>query len=208
VLAPLLLMAVGVGGWRWLERSSSVATPPAPKATVAAATATAAATAAPAEAGAEPTDPPGDGIGLIVGPATPWAVAGQTVSGSTGAGEADPAVSGKAGETATTAAPIPLLGPPSGSVFGRDDVVAFYWSWPGEVGQDQQFVVYLTVDGTRSPLGVVDEANLGSGFQLQAAVGEAAGAAGSYVWQVFLEDSATGATLGQSEARTIAVVEE
>ncbi len=184
-------MAIGVGGWRWLERSNPPATPPAPRATTTAAT--------PATTGAGPADQPGDGIGLIVGPATPWAVAGMA--------GVDPAPVGGSGEAATTAAVIPLLGPPSGSVFGRDDVVSFYWSWPGEVGRDQQFVVYLAVDGVRSPLGAVDEANLGSGFQLQAAVGETAGAAGSYVWQVFLEDSATGATLGQSEARTIAIIE-
>lgn len=188
-------MIVGVGGWRWLERASPVATPPAPRAT----TTAAASAATPASAGVEPADQPGDGIGLIVGPATPWAVAGMA--------GADPAPVEGSGEAATTAAIIPLLGPPSGSIFGRDDVVSFFWSWPGEVGRNQQFVVYLAVDGVRSPLGTVDEANLGSGFQLQAAVGETDGAAGSYVWQVFLEDSATGATLGQSEARTIAIIE-
>lgn len=200
MLAPLLLMAIGVGGWRWLERSSPVATPTPRAATTPARTAV---------AGTQPADPPGDGIGLIVGPATPWAVTDQTGAGEVVAdtGGAGPSIVGETGDEATVTASIPLLGPPSGSVFGRDDVVAFYWGWPGEMGQNQQFVVYLTVDGTRSPLGVVDEANLGSGFQLQAAVGEAAGAAGSYVWQVFLEDSATGATLGQSKARTIAIIE-
>jgi hypothetical protein len=204
VLAPLLLMIVGLGGWRWFERFSPVAPPPAPQA------ATVAPTAAPSTTGVAPADPAGDGIGLIVGPATPWAVAGLADVGQIGAGqtEAAPAVvSGEATDAETAVAPIPLLGPPSGSVFGRDDVVSFYWSWPGKVGRNQQFIVYLAVDGARSPLGVVDEANLGSGFQLQAAIGEAAGGAGSYVWQVFLEDSVTGATLGQSEARTIAIIE-
>lgn len=179
LIIPLLLLAA-LGGWYWLSRS--VAAPVAAGPTAALSTAT----AAPA---ADEATPVAEGTVGLVGLATPWGAAGL-----------------KPTATATVSAVAPgaiaVWGPPAGSRFRAVDAVTFYWSWPDAPADGQRFVVYVLDANGRRPLGEVDEANLGRAYQLSATVGQA----GDFRWEVVLEDRATGATIGRSEPRTIAIV--
>jgi hypothetical protein len=107
-----------------------------------------------------------------------------------------------------TAVPIAPQGPPAGSVYGLNDRLTFFWDAPGEVRDGWRFVVYLEADGGRTPIGVVDTANLGQAYQLRVAPGAIIGEPGEYRWSVVLEDSESGAIIGQSEPRGITLLAE
>jgi hypothetical protein len=183
-------MALALGGWLWLRGKTQVTEQPR--------VTTVAATPQPQLAGV--TDTPGDGFGLITGPATPWAVAG-------GPGEAA-ATEAAVPPTSTpgAAAPIMLKGPPPNSVFQIGDTVSFYWDALGEPAPNRRYTLYLIVDDERLTLGTVSELNLGQGYQFQAPVGEVVGQAGNYSWLVVLEDESIGAIIGQSETRPISIL--
>lgn len=146
-------------------------------------------------------DVAGDGVGVVSGPATPWAVAG-------GPGEPTAVPTPEPAMTTPPALALALLGPPGESVFQAGDVVTFYWSSPELSGDGRQFVVYLLNGDERLALGVVDKENLGLGYQLQAVLGQSVGQAGNYGWVVVLEDNSTGAIIGQSEIRSITILED
>lgn len=144
------------------------------------------------------TDVPGDGFGIVAGPATPWAVAG-------GPGAATAAAATATAMPAPTLGPIALLGPPAGSAFRPADAVVFYWSAP-TAGPGQQFELFLAAGDETIRLGVVAAANLGQAYQLQAAPGAAVGQPGIYSWFVVATDSAGDAIIGQSENRPITIL--
>lgn len=143
-------------------------------------------------------DVPGDGFGIVSGPATPWAVAG-------GPGEMTPAPEATA-IPMMTAVPLALLGPPPGSVFGMEDPVSFYWTSPVAAVRGQQFVLYLAAGDRNVPLGAVVAPNLGQGYQLQAVPGAAVGEAGGYSWFVVLANGSNDAIIAQSETRPITIL--
>lgn len=189
LLLPITLAAVV--GWVWLRDAWTSTSVP-----VGAPTAAGTAPPLPTPAG----DVPGDGFGIVSGPATPWAVAGGPGE-VTATPEATP-------PPAITVVPLALLGPPPGSVFRAEDVVSFYWTSPVAAARGQQFVLYLVAGGENVPLGVVVAANLGQGYQLQAAPGAAVGEAGGYSWFVVLADEGNGAIIAQSETRPITILGE
>jgi len=187
----LLIVGLALAGWvrynnRPLAPADSATATPAPAAT-------AGAQAAPTSA-AEPVDVPGDGYGVVPGPATPWAVAG-------GPGEQPAAL-----PESPPAAPIALIGPPPGSLFRMGDGMTFYWSSPEPLAPGRQFTVYLLTDGVQGALGSVAEANLGLGYRLSAVPGQGVEQPGQFSWLVAIEDQASGAIIGQSAVRLITLV--
>lgn len=186
----LLIVGLTLAGWIWYSTR-----PPAPAATAVVPTAASGTSATPT-AVAETADIPGDGFGMVLGPATPWAVPG-------GPGELPtPAVASEP----PAAAPIELIGPPPGSFFRMGDAVTFYWSSPEPLIAGRQFTVYLLADGVQVALGSIAEANLGLGYRLQAVPGRSAGQPGQFSWSIALEDSASGAIMGQSEVRAMTLI--
>lgn len=198
IILFLLLVGAALGGWIWYSSrpfvpAASVATPAAtvtrsPVATPPASTAVAAV-----------DDIPGDGFGIVPGPATPWAVAG-------GPGEPTATPEQLEIEPASLAGPIVLLGPPADSFFRMGDAVTFYWSSPEPLLSGHQYTVYLLSDGAQVALGSAVEANLGNGFQLPAVPGQSVEEPGRLSWLIALEDQATGAIIGQSEVRVITLI--
>lgn len=187
----LLIVGLTLAGWVWYSTRS-----PAPAATMTASPA-ANGTPAPPAAVAEAADIPGDGFGMVLGPATPWAIPG-------GPGELPtPAV---APDPLPAAAPIELIGPPPGSFFRMGDAVTFYWSSPEPLIPGRRFTVYLLADGAQVALGSVAEANLGLGYRLSAVPGRSAGQPGPFSWSIALEDSASGTIIGQSEVRAMTLI--
>lgn len=181
LITPMLLL-LAIAAWFWFAQ----VTPPGDETT---SVPTSSPTVAVETVAAVPQAEPG-----LPGLATPWAAAGLEVAATPEA------------TAATPVEPIELLGPPSGSQFGADDTVAFYWRWSGPPAEGQQFVVYVLAAAGQVALGVVDEMNLGQVYHLVAPVGEIVGEAGGYQWLVVLEAEPGGAILGQSESRTIGIV--
>ena len=83
--------------------------------------------------------------------------------------------------------------------------MSFYWNSPAAPGRGQQFVVYLTTAEGQEPLGVVNSANFGQGYQLQAAPGSV-GETGQFSWYVVLQDGSSGTIMGASETRALTVM--
>lgn len=184
-LLPIALAAAA--GWVWLRDVGMPAVAPEDAPMIAL-------TAPPLPIPEE--DVPGDGFGIVSGPATPWAVAG-------GPGEVTATP-----EATATAVPLVLLGPPPDSVFGMEAPVVFYWTSPVVAVQGQQFVLYLAVGGENIPLGAVVAPNLGQGYQLQAVPGAVVGQAGGYSWFVVLSDDGNDAIIAQSGPRPITILSE
>jgi hypothetical protein len=141
---------------------------------------------------------------MIHGLATPWAVPG-------GPGEGTATAEVAAVETANAPVVGPaivLQGPPSGSSFGLEARVSFYWQLPEGSAAGRRFIVYLDNSEGRVALGAVDGANLGSGYRLQAILSEAASEPGTYNWFVALENPENGEIIGQSESRPLSIVGE
>ena len=191
LLLPLLILGIALIGWGWYQGQTE--NPAAQPATVVAATITADSQIPAID------DLPGDGFGIVSGPATPWAVAG-------GPGEPTATPPPTAPPATIPAVALALSGPPGGSAFLPDDVATFYWSAPVQPGPGQRFVVYLVNGDFRLALGSLSEANLGRGYQLQAIPGQFVGQPGAYSWLVVLEDEATGAIIGQSENRALMII--
>lgn len=192
ILGFLLVVGLALVGWVWFSGRSTSSSEP--QATVVAGNTRVATAAAPAAG----TDVPGDGFGIVAGLATPWAVPGGP------------------GEPTVTPEPIPtqpaktinLIGPPPESFFRAGDVVTFYWNSPEPLGPDQRFIVYVLDDGDQVFLGSVSEVNLGVGYQLSAIIGQSVEETGRFSWLVVLEDEQSGAIIGQSETRSIALIDD
>ena len=142
---------------------------------------------------------PGDGFGIVAGPATPWAIAG-------GPGELAATALPVAETAIAPVAAIGLLGPPADSLFRSAEVVSFFWAAPEPAVNGNRYTVYLIDGDERFTLGEVTGPNLGGSFQLPANIGQIAGEPGEYDWQVVLRDEATGNILAASEARRITII--
>ncbi len=189
LISFLLIVGLALAGWVWYSTRLLALPAPATPAPAAAATAQASPTSV-----VEPVDAPGDGYGIVPGPATPWAVAGGPGEQPTPAPEPPPH------------APIALIGPPPGSLFRMGDGVTFYWSSPEPPGPGRQFTVYLLTGGAQVALGSVAEANLGLGYQLSAVPGQAVEQPGQFSWLIAIEDQASGAIIGQSAVRPLTLI--
>lgn len=178
----LLLLAAAWGAVLARQFQTSPAAPPAATPIV-----TGVPTAMPTEpqpAAAEPTP---------IGRATPWSVVGMGVPQTTPTAVPP---------TPTVIRPLITLGPPTDSRFRLDDRVTFYWTWSEPLTADQQFALYVESDAGRALVGVIDEANLGTAFQLTAALADIA-AAGQYRWLVRLEDTGSQVVIAESLPRII-----
>lgn len=115
--------------------------------------------------------------------------------------------------TLTTSATLPpgatirLSGPPPGSSFYLDDSMSIYWSWPLELGADQQFVIYLSGDQTKHLAGVIQKPALGNhNYQLNFDPRDIVEVEGTYQIQVHLETKGAPAILAESTPRAVSLV--
>lgn len=191
ILAFLIILVAVLAGWIWLSDRLFVGA--APRVTPAATAFVAAATA-----GSDSADVPGDGFGIVVGRATPWAVPG---------GPGEPTATP---EIVTVQLPgtIELLGPPADSVFRLTDEVTFYWTDATPLSAGRRYVVYWVDGSTQVALGEVGAANLGNNYRLQVVPGQTVGQAGRFSWLVVLADEGNGVIIDQSEVRSITLIVE
>jgi hypothetical protein len=187
VMAICLLFVTSVTAcWRPVENSTVVDSQEAANSSA----------VTPLPAVATVTSPPESVDRPTIGLATPWEVAGG-------------AAYSPASTDGITATPMPIVvqGPPSASLFRSSDEISFLWTWPQELDEGDRFVVYLTTNGERSPVGAVTDMNLGMGYQIQTILGEIVGKPGTYGWQVVLESLDGEVIIAQSEVRPITLME-
>ncbi len=104
-------------------------------------------------------------------------------------------------------AAISLLGPPDDSLFLLDsanNVVSFYWAWPQTLSEDQRLVLYIRVGEQDTPLGALEEPNMGNAYRWQEDMTAFMDTAVPIQWLVKLQTvSDPQLVLAESEARTL-----
>jgi uncharacterized protein YkwD/PKD repeat protein len=124
-----------------------------------------------------------------------------------------PVVNAAAPEPPSTADPqseLLLLGPPQSSEFilSNDAKLIFSWSWTAEINESQRFAIYLGASGRVFQVGVVRQNEESGQYQLSVKASDIAIVAGSYQWQVRLEDSVQGAIVAESPYWGVQFVEQ
>ena len=98
---------------------------------------------------------------------------------------------------------IELIGPPAGSQFAMDAPISFYWRWPFDLSETQQFAVYLLRGQQEILLGILTEPNLGNAYHLSSALTTTTAQAEAVQWEARLESVPGQDILLTSERRTL-----
>ncbi len=99
-----------------------------------------------------------------------------------------------------------LTGPPAESVFSLSSPVVFYWQPAAAVADDQAFALYLAGENGEILVSILEEPNLGTGFQAHFVAENFDLPAGDYLWDVRLLQQLEGQILGLSDKRLIRFV--
>ena len=106
--------------------------------------------------------------------------------------------------TSVLEVPVELLAPANNSEFSSGNDITFGWTYVAPLETEQQFVIYLLSDGSEAAhFGPVTETVVDSHYRLLVDGDALNIPAGTYEWQIILEDAATGAQLAASSQRTI-----
>ncbi len=106
---------------------------------------------------------------------------------------------------------VPVFGPLSDQLFKRDETISFAWIWLNQPQPSESFTVYIdSEDSDTDPIaiGTVDEPDNASLYRLDTNAVELALPAGSYLWQVRLEDIDNGKMIVESDPRRFIIAEE
>lgn len=106
---------------------------------------------------------------------------------------------------------IPVFGPLTDQVFKKDETISFAWIWLSQPNPDESFTVYVeSEDNETDPIAVAagDEPDNASLYRLDTNALELGLPAGSYLWQVRLENSNDEAGHVESDKRRFFVAEE
>ncbi len=106
---------------------------------------------------------------------------------------------------------VPIFGPLSDQVFKREETISFAWIWLRQPKAEELFTVYIeSEDDASDPvaIGTVDEPDNASLYRLDTSAAALDLPAGSYLWQVRLENQETNETVGESDPRRFFVAEE
>jgi hypothetical protein len=178
IVAPILILMIGLGMINWLlpgsEAETTVQMTAASEVVVLPST-----RAEPSELVA--ATPP------MLGVATPWGVLGRNTESSPVPSPSVPTVPTPLPSQISPDTVIELLGPPGETLFRLNDSISFYWNWPLALEVNQRFAVYLRASGNEWLLGTVDENNMGTSFRLRATPAELVAEPAQYQWLVRLE---------------------
>ncbi|MFL7839133.1 MAG: hypothetical protein ACK2U0_09460 [Candidatus Promineifilaceae bacterium] len=102
---------------------------------------------------------------------------------------------------------VTLSGPPVDSRFPRSVPISFYWYSDRDLTEGESFALVLTNDSEEKSAGSLSEPNMGNAYQINF-VPEADGlSAGDYFWMIKIIDQESGSTLGESETRSITLID-
>lgn len=113
----------------------------------------------------------------------------------------------------TSSAPstVSVFSPSADQIFASDETMRFAWVWLTVLHDDEQFAVYIVSEdepGEAVFVGSAAEPDNASLYVVESSPSELELAAGSYLWQVRLENSQTGQMIVESDLRRILVEEE
>jgi serine/threonine protein kinase/LysM repeat protein len=106
---------------------------------------------------------------------------------------------------------IPVFGPLSDQVFNRNDTISFAWIWLSRPADGESFTVYIESEDTEAEplaIGTINEPDNASLYRLDTNAVELGLPAGSFLWQVRLENAGSGSMLVESDTRRFIIAEE
>ena len=102
---------------------------------------------------------------------------------------------------------VNLIGPPGQSRVSLSAPLTFYWFANRALSEGESFAVYLVNGNEETFIGEISESNLGSAYQVSFLPEKSGFSAADYYWLVKLVDQERGVILGESERRSIALIE-
>ncbi len=112
--------------------------------------------------------------------------------------------------TSAAVSTVPVFGPPTDQVFSVEDSISFAWVWLVSPNESEEFSVYVSSEDEQSEpilVGVANEPDNASLYRLESSARELNIPAGSYLWQVRLENVNSGETVVESDMRRFIVAE-
>ncbi|NCF65633.1 MAG: protein kinase [Chloroflexi bacterium] len=150
--------------------------------------------------------------------ATPSNIADNTSQGALGgvvgsANTPDPTATftREAPPTSSAETTVPVFGPPADQAFSSEDNISFAWVWLTSPEESEAFSVYVSAEdeqGESILVGVASEPDNASLYLLESNAGDLNISAGSYVWQVRLEDTISGDIIVESDPRRFIIIED
>jgi LysM repeat protein len=122
-------------------------------------------------------------------------------------------------ETITRSAPptsaadmtISVFNPPADQAFAMDESIEFAWVWLTLLKDNEEFAVYVVSEDSPGEPTLVDvtaEPNNASLYLVESNARELDLSAGSYLWQVRLEDNQSGSMIVESDQRRFLILAE
>jgi serine/threonine protein kinase len=141
---------------------------------------------------------------------TPLGVAGG-IAGSDSTPEPTVTLTRESPPTSAADTTVPVFGPPADQTFAAEDNISFAWVWLIAPEESEEFSVYVLSEDEQSEAilaGVATEPDNASLYRLDSSARELNIPAGSYLWQVRLEDMNSGETVVESDPRRFIVLED
>ncbi len=104
-----------------------------------------------------------------------------------------------------------VFGPSTDQIFARDEKIDFAWVWLTLLTENEEFSIYLVSEdeeGAPILVGISTEPDNASLYLLESSADELDIPAGSYLWQVRLEDTRNGQMIVESDPRRIFIAED
>lgn len=122
--------------------------------------------------------------------------------------EPTPTFTREAPPTSETDNTISVFTPAADQTYETGETIGFAWAWLTVLKNNEEFAVYVvSEDGDGEPIlaGVATDPDNASRYQVESSAEELGLDAGSYLWQVRLEDSETGQMIVESDPRRILI---
>ena len=135
---------------------------------------------------------------------------GSGLVGNNGTLEPTETLTREAPPTSAAETTVSVFGPSAEQTFANDEKIGFAWVWLTTLKDNEEFAVYLVSEDEEGPpilVGVATEPDNASLYLLESNAGDLDVPAGSYLWQVRLEDSRSGKMIVESDPRRLTIIQ-
>ena len=133
------------------------------------------------------------------------------LAGSNGTLEPTETLTREAPPTSAAETTVSVFGPSAEQTYANDETIRFAWVWLTNLKDNEEFAVYLVSEdeeGAPILVGVATEPDNASLYLLESSVDDLDTPAGSYLWQVRLEDSRSGRMIVESDPRRLIIIQD
>ena len=133
------------------------------------------------------------------------------LAGSNGTLEPTETLTREAPPTSAAETTVSVFGPSAEQTYANDETIRFAWVWLTNLKDNEEFDVYLVYEdeeGAPILVGVATEPDNASLYLLESSVDDLDTPAGSYLWQVRLEDSRSGRMIVESDPRRLIIIQD